>query len=103
MKDASVSDRLGVTLTLLLTATAYQQTIAEMMPSGLAYLTFIDYYTLACSGLLVLMSIQVHHPCTSKLQLYLNHYKGSSSWRSRWAPSLVRLIAIVKRYEAVGC
>ena len=35
-----------------------QTTITEMMPTGLAYLTLMDYYTLSCAGLLVLMAIQ---------------------------------------------
>ena len=42
----SVADRIGVGLTLLLTAAMYKLVIADMLPE-VAYLTLIDKYTLA--------------------------------------------------------
>lgn len=50
-------DRLGVALTLVLTAAAYKFSIASMVPT-VSYLTLIDHYVLEQAGIIALVTIQ---------------------------------------------
>ena len=51
------SDRLGVGLTLILTAAAYKFAIATMVPS-ISYLTLLDKYVLQQAGIIVLITFE---------------------------------------------
>ena len=59
-----VDSRLSVSLTLLLTATAYKFVTASMLPA-VAYQTFLDKYVSMCSLTIILMVVQA--PLASKL------------------------------------
>jgi hypothetical protein len=50
-------NRLGVALTLVLTAAAYKFSIASMVPT-VSYLTLIDHYVLEQAGIIALVTIQ---------------------------------------------
>lgn len=50
------SDRLGVTLTLLLTAVAYKFAVASSLPK-VSYITTLDSYILSCSTVTIIVSI----------------------------------------------
>ena len=52
-----MADRSSVTLSLLLTIVAYKLVLTEMLPK-VAYLTYIDYYVLACFGMIFVVFIQ---------------------------------------------
>lgn len=54
---ANVADRLSVSLTLLLTATAYKFVTASMLPA-VAYQTFLDKYVSMCSIIIILMVLE---------------------------------------------
>jgi len=49
--------RLGVTLTLVLTAAAYKYTVSEMMPN-ISYLTFMDKYVLLCFAIIFILVVE---------------------------------------------
>ena len=53
-----VADRLGVTLTLLLTAVAYKLMMSDSLPN-VAYLTLLDKFLLGCFAFLALLSAEV--------------------------------------------
>jgi len=53
----NVADRLSVSLTLLLTATAYKFVTASMLPA-VAYQTFLDKYVSMCSMIIILMVVE---------------------------------------------
>lgn len=54
---ANVADRLSVSLTLLLTATAYKFVTASMLPA-VAYQTFLDKYVSMCSAIIILVVLE---------------------------------------------
>ena len=54
---ANVADRLSVSLTLLLTATAYKFVTASMLPA-VAYQTFLDKYVSMCSCIIILVVLE---------------------------------------------
>ena len=56
--DVHMFDRLGITLTLMLTATAYSLVIADGLPT-LGYLTFLDKYILLTFGFIALISSEI--------------------------------------------
>ena len=53
----NVADRLSVSLTLLLTATAYKFVTASMLPA-VAYQTFLDKYVSMCSCIIILVVLE---------------------------------------------
>jgi len=57
LPQADGASRLGVTLSLVITAAAYKFTIASMLPP-VAYMTLIDKYVVSCSFVLILCAIQ---------------------------------------------
>ena len=57
LPQGSPGDRLGVTLSLIITAAAYKFAIASMVPP-VAYLTLIDKFVMALSLILLLCTVQ---------------------------------------------
>ena len=54
---SELSDRLSVTLTIMLTTAAYKFTVADKLPP-VAYLTLADIYVLACFALTMLLAVE---------------------------------------------
>lgn len=56
--DVNALERIGITFTLMLTATAYSLVIASGLPT-LGYLTFLDKYILATFGFIALVGAEI--------------------------------------------
>ena len=54
---SGISDRSGVTLTLLLTVVAFKMVLSDTLPK-VAYLTFLDYYVFACFLVIFIIAIE---------------------------------------------
>ena len=77
LNASELNDRLGIVLTLLLTAIAYKAYLADMCPKT-SYTTWIDKYIICCTLLLTCLGIE------STFMFWLSSWDQGTCWNDKF-------------------
>jgi len=77
LNASELNDRLGIVLTLLLTAIAYKAYLADMCPKT-SYTTWIDKYIICCTLLLTCLGIE------SAFMFWLSSWDQGTCWNDKF-------------------